>query len=279
VDDPGKVIEQMRDEFVRLVTEVAPSGPEPIPWVEAQVLALVTVLLEHLDGLRLLLSAKHEQPALVVLRTFLFGCVRLEWLAAAEDATVREARIVEYQRESVVRETGLLFDVKKTSGDDERIPVMEQRLKDRGAEIHDFKSNAGVAKQSIDEVAIAEKLGRAELSQIFKFLDQFAHINGVATNSVVNEAELDGEIVYAIDRHDQPHLRQTVMSGIALGLSIALSAALHLLGAPEGLLSKTREIGQKWQLNTIPQGPMRDEYEAELRRRATRDGESAPESV
>lgn len=117
--------------------------------------ALFANMAGHLKAVETLIGEGLTSSAAVVLRTFIFGSIRLAWLAEADSSEEIDARVVAFQKSSLDYETRLLSKATKSGGDHDQIEKLSELLEQQKEEVQSWKSETGTGKRPDDEIAIA----------------------------------------------------------------------------------------------------------------------------
>ncbi len=200
----------------------------------------------HLKAVEILISEGLTSSAAVVLRPFIFGAIRLAWLAEAESSEELDARVVAFQKSSLEYETGLLSKAKKSGGDRDQIENLSELLEQQKEEVQSWKSETETGKRPDDEIAIAETLNdMGGLITAVAILDQHAHVNRVAINSVL---ALDPRVEEAIviGDHPEPTLVPVMVTASMQALSIAAQSFLKVVDPDSAIIEQVRAAGQRW---------------------------------
>ncbi len=200
----------------------------------------------NLKAVELLIADGLTSSAAVVLRTFIFGAIRLAWFAAAETSEELEARVVAFQKSSLDYEIGLLHRAKKSGGDLKRIEEFSRCVEAELKEVQDWKSEVGAGKRLTDEIMIAGKLGdMGGLITVVALLDQYVHVNRAATNAAVNP---DPEKEQALEIGDRPQafLVHAMLTASMQALAIASVSFLEVIETDPEIIEQVRSAGQRW---------------------------------
>lgn len=205
----------------------------------------------NLKAVEALIDQGLTSSAAVILRTVIFGSIRLAWLADADEPEELQARVVEFNRSSLAYERGLLRKAKRSSGDPDQIDQLSRLLDQADAEVDEWKSQTGTGKRSVDEIAIAEKLGdMGGLITTVAILDQFVHVNRVATNAALIPHPEHPEI-FAIGDRPSPLLVRAMITAAMQALAYAARAWLKLIQADDSLIEQVESLGNQWIQNAI----------------------------
>jgi hypothetical protein len=208
--------------------------------------ALFANVAVHLQAVEILIREGLTSSAAVVLRTFIFGAIRLAWLANAESREELDARVVAFQKSSLDYESGLLSKAEKSGGDRDQIEELSEMLEQQKEEVQGWKSETGTGKRQVDEIKIAETL--SDMSGLITgvaILDQHVHVNRVAINSVLApDPEIEEAVV--IGHRPEPSLIPVMVTASMQGLSIAAQSFLKVVDPDPATIEQIHAAGQRW---------------------------------
>jgi len=242
---------RIRDARVEL-TELLPNGRDNVGFGPAHAVVLYANVAANLKAAEYLINDGMTSSAAIVLRTFVFGSIRLAWFAAAETPKELEARVVAFQQSSLQHERGLLRNAKKSGGEESRVDEFASRIDNEMKEVHTWKSSFGIGRRQTDEMVIAARLGgMGGLITTVSLLNQYVHINRAATNASVNP---QSDRSFVIGDRPQEFLVYSMVVASMQALAIATESFLTLIDADKETIEEVRMAGQRWVKRAIDDG-------------------------
>ena len=205
----------------------------------------------NLRAVELLIGDGFTSSAAVLLRTVIFGAIRLAWLADADSIDELEARVVAFQASSLDYEAGLFHKARRSGGDPDKIEELLGQVEEAKREIQQWKSEAEAGRRLVDEIAIAENLNdMGGLITVVAMLDQFVHVNSPAINSALSpDPNAEGALV--IGDRPQPAFVPPMVTAAMQALAIASESFLRLIEADPNTIEQVRLAGQQWVKSAI----------------------------
>lgn len=196
-----------------------------------------------LQAVEVLLREGLTSSAAVVLRSAVFGSIRLRWLAEAKDDDDRDSRVVAFQLQSVKYEKFVFASASRSGEDQQKVDELESARAAEEAEILKWKSDTNTGSRLTDEVRIADRLNLGGVITLIGLLNHHVHLNRSSTDSTMRPGFADdGTIVIRAGEIDQ--LVPPIVSGSMVALGLAGESFARLVGddeAADAIASTARE--------------------------------------